>query len=214
MLVISLSVELNPLEESLLIGTKLMDGRKRHSMIADAIHLIHVYFNYRDKMGFPIVECSRGGDFILTKPPETGGLVSKATVAEQLVYEIGDPKSYILPDVICDFTNVHIEELTRGESVLVTGATGRQPTDDYKVSHKLYELLESCLVSTKMNCFTCQVSATYADGFKAVAVVGLIGPRAPEKGRKTADAILKRFVSYCSIIEQTSCLCVCVVCCL
>ena len=67
--------------------------------------------SFRDNIGFPIVECDASGDLILSKPPKTGGMVSIATVSEQLVYEIGDPARYLLPDVACDFRNVQMKEV-------------------------------------------------------------------------------------------------------
>ncbi|XP_040887573.1 uncharacterized protein lratb.1 isoform X2 [Toxotes jaculatrix] len=123
-----------------------------------------------DNIGFPVVECSGDGSFVLSKPPKTGGLVSFGTVAEQLVYEIGDPRRYLLPDVTCDFSQVVIKEVpgVEGGAVSVTGARGFAPSHDYKVC------------------------ATYMDGFRATAVCPVGGPRAAEKARRTADSIIRR----------------------
>ncbi|XP_074722724.1 uncharacterized protein LOC141942737 isoform X4 [Strix uralensis] len=121
-------------------------------------------------IGFPIVECSSEGDFILSKPPDTGGLISFGTVAEQLVYELGNPQHYLLPDVTCDFSKVSITEIPGfdGGAVKVHGAKGSPPSTFYKVN------------------------ATYLDGFRATAVCPVGGPKAVQKGKRTAESILQR----------------------
>lgn len=123
-----------------------------------------------DNIGYPIAECAADGKFILSKPPNTGGLVSPSTVAEQLIYELGDPAKYILPDVTCDFTQVRLQGLIgyNGGAVLVQGAYGEPATEFYKVC------------------------ATYTDGFRATAVCPIGGPFASLKARKTGEALLKR----------------------
>ena len=121
-------------------------------------------------IGFPIVECNEDGSFIVTKPPNTGGIVTPATCAEQMLYEIGDPAAYVLPDVSCDFRGVRFESVQgkEGEAVLATGARGSPPGADYKIS------------------------GTYADGYRLTGVFPVVGPKAAEKGLKTATAILTR----------------------
>jgi hypothetical protein len=118
-------------------------------------------------IGYPIAECEPDGGFVLTKPDHTGGLVIPGAVAEQTLYEIGDPAAYILPDLIADFSHVHLEQAGPNR-VRVSGAKGRPPTTQYKVS------------------------ATYQDGYKAVATVSIVGPNAAAKAQRTGEELIAR----------------------
>lgn len=120
-----------------------------------------------EDMGFPIAECSANGEFIVTKPEGTGGMVTRGTVSEQMLYEIGDPCNYLLPDVTCDFSQVVLEEVGK-DQVKVTHVKGREPTDTYKVS------------------------ATYADGFRVICTLTLGGINAVAKGERTGKALIDR----------------------
>jgi acyclic terpene utilization AtuA family protein len=118
-------------------------------------------------MGYPIAEIRVDGEFKLTKPAGTGGLVSVGTVAEQMLYEIGDPQAYYLPDVVCDFSQVSIAQ-TAVDRVQISGAIGREPTDSYK----------TCL--------------TWQDGYRGGHLFGFYGLEAEEKANAFADAALRR----------------------
>jgi len=109
-----------------------------------------------EDIGFPILECSADGSFVVTKHPGTGGLVSVQTVREQLLYEMGHPQSYITPDVIADFSTIQL--FSDGpDRVKVSGVKGRPPTDLLKVS------------------------VAYSDGYKATGTLIISGPDARAK---------------------------------
>jgi hypothetical protein len=84
-------------------------------------------------LGFPIAEVSENGDFIITKVEGSGGIVSKDTCTEQMIYEIHDPHKYLTPDCVADFSNVTFTEIGK-DKVEIKGATGREKTDTLKVS--------------------------------------------------------------------------------
>ena len=116
-------------------------------------------------VGYPLVEAKPDGTFVVTKHPNTGGRVSVPTVTEQLVYEMGDPHSYITPDVIADFTTIRLAP--DGENrVRVSAIKGKPPTDKLKVS------------------------IAYRSGFKAVGTLVYAWPDALEKAQ-LADRVLR-----------------------
>ncbi len=116
-------------------------------------------------IGYPILEAEADGRFAITKHPGTGGRVTVAGVTEQLVYEIGDPKAYITPDVIADFTTIQLQQ-TGPNRVQFWGIQGRAATEFYKVS------------------------ISYSAGFKAVGTMTYGWPDAYRKARM-ADQVLR-----------------------
>lgn len=119
------------------------------------------------EIGYPVAEMRADGTFTIAKPPHTSGLVSPATVGEQMLYEISDPQAYILPDVICDFSAVSIRQ-TGVDEVEVSSARGRAPSGRLKVS------------------------ATYMDGYRAGFVFQFNGRDARKKARAFVEAGLER----------------------
>ncbi len=117
-------------------------------------------------VGFPIIEAYPDGTFIVTKHDNTGGAVTRETVSEQLMYEIGNPAEYITPDVVADFSSIHLEDLGKNR-VRVFGITGKPATPFLKVS------------------------ASYADGYVAFSTLTYSAPDAYEKAQ-AADAILRK----------------------
>lgn len=121
-----------------------------------------------DDIGYPIAEFSEDGTFVITKPAGTGGLVSVGTTSEQLLYEVSDPRAYIVPDVVCDFTHVQLQQ-TGPDRVQVTGVRGRPATTSYKVC------------------------GTYYDGWRTTALAPIIGIDAPAKADRRAEALFTRW---------------------
>ena len=118
-------------------------------------------------IGFPIIEAHPDGTFYVTKHENTGGLVSEMTVKEQLLYEIGDPSSYITPDCIADFSTIQLKQ--DGENrVKVWGIKGKPDTPTYKIS------------------------ASYIDGYKLSSTLVYSWPDAFKKAKVAGDILLKR----------------------
>jgi hypothetical protein len=123
-------------------------------------HLVKSFKN----MGYPIIEMNDDGSFVVTKHPGSGGLVSLNTVREQLFYEMGNPKAYITPDVVADFSSIQLKALGH-DRVNVFGVKGFEPTPLYKVS------------------------MAYRDGYKVLGSICISGPSA----RLKAEAFAKIF---------------------
>ena len=118
-------------------------------------------------IGYPIVDVAEDGSFTVGKPPGTGGLVSCATVGEQLLYEIGDPGAYLLPDVACDFRQVQMAQVGDNR-VRVSGALGSPPPA------------------------TLKVSATTMAGWRCAGGLTIIGIDAVAKARRSGEALIER----------------------
>lgn len=120
-----------------------------------------------DELGYPLAECRADGSFILTKPNGTGGLVDVRSAAEQLLYEIGDPAAYVLPDVTCDWRYVQLAEVGPNR-VEVTGARGSGPP----------RTLKAC--------------AQVLDGHKVIGLVFIGGREAARKAERLGRDFIRR----------------------
>jgi hypothetical protein len=118
-------------------------------------------------VGYPIVEMTADGPFVITKPDGTGGAVNVETVSEQLLYEVGDPARYMTPDVVADFTKVALEPVGR-DRIRVTDAGGTPASDTYKVS------------------------LAYRDGFQSSGMLAIAGPDAAFKAQLAGEMIFNR----------------------
>lgn len=127
----------------------------------------HSPYGGYSNMGYPIVEFNTSGIFTVTKPQKTGGLVTPATVSEQILYEILDPALYLLPDVILDMRQVQLSQ-TGNNRVLVTGAKGIQPTPFLKCS------------------------GIFLDGWKISTELVIGGLDAKKKAQAVGEAIFQR----------------------
>ena len=131
-------------------------------------------------VGYPIVEAREDGTFAVTKHEGTGGMVTVDTVAEQLVYEMGDPREYITPDVIAQFTSVRLRQAGR-DRVEVSGVQGQPRTPFLKVS------------------------ASYLAGYKATGQITLSGPRAVDKAKLAAEIVWRRLAAAGISFDEEHC---------
>lgn len=119
-------------------------------------------------VGYPIVEVESDGTFIVTKAGGTGGLVDRHTVAEQLLYELGDPSAYLTPDVVANLGAVTLED-AGPDRVRVCGISGGRPTSYLKVS------------------------CAYSDGYMNASSLVYSWPHAMAKAERAAQILTERF---------------------
>ncbi len=119
------------------------------------------------RVGFPLAEVEPDGSAVITKLDGTGGMVTRATCIEQLLYEIHDPAAYLQPDVIADFSGVIFEEVGR-DRVAVSGATGHEATGKLKVS------------------------VGYRDGWIGEGQISYAGPGCVARGHLAIDLVAER----------------------
>ncbi|MFQ5865693.1 MAG: acyclic terpene utilization AtuA family protein [bacterium] len=130
-------------------------------------------------IGYPIVEAYSDGTFCITKHPGTGGMVTVDTISEQILYEMGDPKNYISPDVRVDFTTIQLEQVDK-DKVKLFGIKGYPNTDSYKVS------------------------ISYHKGYKASGTLTISGPDAYGKAQKCSEIIWQRLRDAGCSFEETN----------
>jgi hypothetical protein len=130
-------------------------------------------------VGYPLIEMQPNGEFYITKQKNTGGLVNRETIGEQVLYEMGDPNHYISPDVCVDFTSFKLNDLGHNK-VAITNVAGLIPTDTYKVS------------------------ISYFAGYKASGQLTISGPNSYEKAQLTAEIIWKRLKNSGVSFDDTS----------
>ncbi len=130
-------------------------------------------------IGYPIASVNEDGSFDISKPDNTGGIVNRFTISEQILYELGNPKHYISPDVCVDFTSFNLDEIS-DNVVAVKGVKGFSPTDTYKVS------------------------ISYFDGYKASGQLTVSAPYALRKAQKSAEIIWKNLNDLNIKYDKTS----------
>ena len=130
-----------------------------------------------NNIGYPIISINENGLFYVSKDKGTGGLINKLTVTEQLLYEMGDPKSYLSPDVTVDFTSINLEE--DGEDVVsISNVQGYEPTNTFKVA------------------------VNYISGYKANGKLTVTAPYSIQKANKISELVLDRLKNKGIVFDE------------